>query len=66
MGWPERQAVIAPLATNSKHNVGKIENVELLGFRGKLQWKQGETGFIVQLPDERPSDHAVAFKITGA
>ncbi|HXG92017.1 MAG TPA: alpha-L-fucosidase [Blastocatellia bacterium] len=66
MGWPDNQAVIAPLATNSRYKVGKIQNVELLGFSGKLQWKQNETGLVVQLPAEKPSDHAVAFKITGA
>ena len=66
MGWPGKQAVIAPLATNGSHNVGKIENVELLGFHGKLQWKQNETGLFVQLPVEKPSDYAIAFKIAGA
>jgi len=65
MGWPEKQAVIAPLATTSKHATGKIENVELLGYPGKLKWKQDETGLKVQLPAEKPSDHAVAFKISG-
>ena len=43
-----------------------IENVELLGFRGKLQWKQDENGLTVRLSAEKPSDYAVAFKITGA
>lgn len=65
MGWSERRAVVAPPSANSSHNVGKIENVELLGFRGKLQWKQDENGLTVRLPDRAPSDYAVAFKITG-
>ena len=66
MGWPEKQAVIAPLATNSPHGVGQVRNVQLLGFRGKLKWKQGETGLTIELPAERPCDHAVTFKIEGA
>ena len=33
MGWPQRQAVISPLATNGKHVAGKVRNVELLGYR---------------------------------
>ena len=65
MGWPEAQAVIAPLATNSKHGVGRIRNVELLGHPGKVQWTHDELGLKVQLPAERPGDHAIAFKITG-
>jgi alpha-L-fucosidase len=64
MGWPEKEAVIGALATNGKHIAGKILDVELLGFRGKLQWRQDETGLKVQLPAEKPTDHAVAFKIT--
>src|ERR1035438_2519636 len=37
MGWPERQAVIAPLALGGTPGAGKIANVELLGHKGKLQ-----------------------------
>ncbi len=65
MGWPEKEAVIAPLATNSKQGVVRISNVELLGYPGKVQWGQDESGLKVQLPAERPGDHAIAFKITG-
>jgi alpha-L-fucosidase len=65
MGWPEKEAVIAPLATTSPHVAGRIANVELLGFGGKLQWTQDEKGLTVQLPPEKPCDHAYALKITG-
>ncbi len=65
MGWPEKEAVIAPLATNNKHGVVRIGNVELLGSPGKVQWRQDESGLKVQLPAEKPGDHAIAFKITG-
>ncbi|MBO0723472.1 MAG: alpha-L-fucosidase [Blastocatellia bacterium] len=63
MGWPEKQAVIEPLATKSQHFSGKIANVELLGFKGKVQWSQDEAGLKVQLPAEKPCDHVIAFKI---
>jgi alpha-L-fucosidase len=66
MGWPEKQAMIKPLALGGPHSVGKIQNVELLGFPGRLQWAQDHTALTVQLPAEKPSEHAVAFKITGA
>jgi len=65
MGWPEKQVVIAPLGTTSKHVEGKISNVELLGFRGKVQWTQDEAGLKVQLPAEKPCDHAFVLKIAG-
>ncbi|HKX31321.1 MAG TPA: alpha-L-fucosidase [Blastocatellia bacterium] len=65
MGWPERQAVIAPLATAGQYATGKINKVELLGFKGKVQWVQDEAGLKVQLPNEKPCEHACALKITG-
>jgi len=65
MGWPEKQAVIASLAAGSEHAKGKIENVELLGYKARLQWSQDETGLKAQMPAEKPCDHAVALKITG-
>jgi alpha-L-fucosidase len=66
MGWPEYQAVIRPLATGTALRVGKIQNVELLGFNGKLEWTQDNNGLKITLPAERPCQHAVTFKITGA
>ena len=66
MGWPEYQTVIKPLALNTGLRVAKIQNVELLGFDGKLQWTQDESGLKILSPPQKPSDYAVAFKITGA
>jgi alpha-L-fucosidase len=65
MDWPAKQAVIAPLATMSKYAPGKIESVELLGYRGKLKWTRDETALKIDLPDRKPCDHAIAFKISG-
>lgn len=63
MGWPEKQAVIKPLATASSVAQMKVGNVELLGFKGKVRWNQDEHGLTVQLPDQKPCDHAIALKI---
>ena len=66
MGWPSYQAVVRPLATGTSLRVGKIDDVELLGFNGKLQWSQTEEGLRIVLPEQKPCDYAVAFKIKGA
>ncbi|HUJ43100.1 MAG TPA: alpha-L-fucosidase [Opitutaceae bacterium] len=66
MGWPDKEVVIAPLATTSPNLVGRISGVDLLGFPGKLQWAQNETGLTVQLPAEKPCNHAYALRIAGA
>ena len=63
MGWPEKQAVVKSLAQGS---ADKIANVELLGFGGKVQWTQEQSGLTVNLPDQQPSEHAVTLKVTWA
>jgi alpha-L-fucosidase len=65
MGWSEKQIVIAPLATSSPNVAGRIENVELLGYGGKVQWTHDGKGLTVQLPGEKPCDYGYALKITG-
>jgi alpha-L-fucosidase len=66
MGWPQYKNVIRPLATETALRVGKIQNVELLGFSGKVDWSQDTSGLTVFTPPQRPSDYASVFKITGA
>jgi alpha-L-fucosidase len=66
MGWPDYDVTIAPLALNTALRVGKIQNVELLGFDGKLEWSQDEKGLKILTPGKPPCEHAVAFKVTGA
>jgi alpha-L-fucosidase len=63
MGWPEKLAFIQPLATTSKLAPPKITNVELLGFRGKVEWTQDEQGLTVMMPKEKPCDYAITLKI---
>ena len=62
MGWPGAQAAVPSLIEST----GKIENVELLGHKGKLKWTQGANGLAVELPVEKPSEHAVTLKIAMA
>jgi alpha-L-fucosidase len=65
MGWPEKQAVIPQLSAKSAHAPGKIENIELLGRPGKLQWTRDDSALKITLPDSKPCEHAVAFRISG-
>ena len=65
MGWPERQALIPQLASNSPHAPGKIENVALLGYSGKLKWTRDDAALKISLPETKPCDHAIAFRISG-
>ncbi len=63
MGWPEKRALIRALATTSKFSPPKIQNVELLGYTGKVNWAQDEQGLVVEMPEQKPCDYAIALKI---
>lgn len=45
--------------------VGKIKKIELLGFKGKLNFTQSETGLKVQLPSENRSEFQYVLRISG-
>ena len=66
MGWPEHEAVVPTLALGGKLAVGKIRKVELLGHKSAVKFTQDESALKIELPPERPSDHAVCFRIAGA
>ena len=59
MGWPDREAVFPALSPAA----GKVRDVKLLGHRGNLQWTQGARGLVIALPPEKPSEHAIAFRV---
>ena len=60
MGWPTGEFVIQSLNSQAS----KVENVSLLGYGGKLKWTQEAGGLKLQLPAEKPCDHAVTFKVS--
>jgi alpha-L-fucosidase len=65
MGVPEKRALIPLLGRNVRTGAGKIEHVELLGFSGKLEWRQGDSGLAIDLPETKPCKHALVFKVRG-
>ncbi len=63
MGWPMKEALIPVLGTHSANDPGKIENIELLGYKEKLKWSREDAALRIQLPENKPCEHAIAFKI---
>ncbi len=64
MGKPAADVLIEPLATDSPQQPAKILNVELLGYKDKLHWKQDKQGLSVRMPAANMSDIGLAFKVT--
>ena len=66
LGWPDNgRVVVKSLAKIFGQTEGNVKSVRLLGYAGKLDWKQSPEGLVVTLPAQRPCDHAFAFEITG-
>ena len=62
MGWPESgQLTITTLRRGGPR--GAISSVQMLGVPGELTFRQTEEALVVQLPEERPCDHAWVLKI---
>lgn len=62
LAWPE---VGKLTVTSLPNNQGKVESVALLGHKEQLKWYQTNGGLVVEMPNERPTKHAFALKITG-
>jgi len=57
---------LASLSSRSPQLAGRrVADVTLLGHGGRLAWAQSEQGLEVRLPEQLPSEHAVALKIAG-
>ena len=66
MGLPEKEAIVPPLAVAGNFAVGRIVSVELLGYPGKLLWRQDASGLTIQMPESKPGKYALAFRVRGA
>jgi alpha-L-fucosidase len=55
--------VVSGLRAGGNVDAGQIRNVGLLGHKGKVKWTHDGSGFKVEMPEDKPSDHAVALKI---
>ncbi len=61
LAWPEnRQALVTSLPAAA----GKVTRVELLGHFGDLNFSQDDSGLRVNLPADKPGEHAYSLKIT--
>ena len=57
MGWPDQEAVVEALGLASPQQPGKILKVELLGYKGALDWKQDDAALKVRMPAEKTLRH---------
>jgi alpha-L-fucosidase len=65
LGWPLEELVITSLPTSTRLWFGTIKNVELLGSKQDLTWKQDKVGLRIEMQKEKPCNHAYVIKISG-
>jgi len=66
LGWPEGGTlVVHSLAQPSGENVNHIKEVSLLGYEGKVDWKQTAAGLSVTLPKQPVPEITATLKIVG-
>jgi alpha-L-fucosidase len=61
LAWPENRMLVVRSLAKGAAIVG---GVSLLGYEGKLDWKQTARGLEVKLPAAKPCEHAFVLKIT--
>ena len=62
LGWPEEGTVTIESLSLARYST-EIKGVSLLGHDGKLEWGRTTDGLVIQLPSQRPCEHAFVFKI---
>ncbi|MFC2099133.1 alpha-L-fucosidase C-terminal domain-containing protein [Bacteroidota bacterium] len=65
MDWPGEKAIITSLPKSASLWFGQIRSVTMLGISKPLTWNQDEKGMTVEMPNERPCEHAYVLKISG-
>ena len=66
LAWPDNgRLVVKSLAQDSSLAKGNVKRVQLLGYKGTLDWRQTAEGLVVTLPEKPPCDYAVTLKISG-
>ena len=64
LDWPEPEVTIHSLGNSSSIQADNIAAMTLLGWPEPLTWAQHEQGLTIQMPQQRPCDHAYAIKLT--
>ncbi|MFY0654209.1 MAG: alpha-L-fucosidase [Cyclobacteriaceae bacterium] len=65
LDWPDESVSIKSFAKGNKLLDNNISAIELLGSDAKLSWEQTDEGLSINLPEEKPGEHAFVFRIKG-
>ncbi|WP_430931709.1 alpha-L-fucosidase [Saccharicrinis sp. 156] len=62
LGWPESGVLPIKSLGSSNYN-GKVKSIKLIGSESKIVFKQMENALEIQLPENKPCEHAFVFRV---
>jgi len=63
LGWPAKELLMRSLAEGAPH-APRISRVQMLGVKEPLKWSRTGAGLRVEMPPQRPCDHAFALRLS--
>lgn len=63
LDWPGNEAWVTIKSLSTKDQIGEISKIMLLGHDGRLNWQRHSEGLKIQMPSQKPCEHAFAFRI---
>lgn len=63
LDWPKEKMVIRSFSKKEGLLTNEIDKVSMLGSKEKLNWRMTEAGLEVEMPTEKPCEHAFTLKI---
>jgi alpha-L-fucosidase len=64
LGEPQGQVAVTSLGRAAGHEKGVVRSVRLLGVKSSLKFQQSDAALVIDLPQQLPTRHASAFKIS--
>lgn len=64
MGVPGKTVLVSSLKRVTALPSGSVKRATLLGVERQLKWEWAPDGLLLHVPDHRPSDDALVFRLT--
>jgi len=64
MGAPGKTVLVSSLKRDTTVPFGSLKQAQLLGEEKQIRWEWSPDGLILHVPDQRPSDDAIVFRLT--
>jgi len=61
--WPGKELKLTSFAEGSELCPQEIDHIRMLGVAGTVEWSRDKNALTIQVPDEKPCEHAYSFEI---